>query len=180
MGQEESPKVDPEVYREGLLGRPISQEANSVTMQVTKKWTSVFDGPVTWFRERIVEPNRKPQPYYHQKYRRVPTIDECYTDDVACMFEADQQFKRDRKVDSAIVTILRHRLSECVFYHGFDQSHKCKTLEDEYNDTVENWFIQYGDLSMYTSCVDAYMKQKHRMVWERRQAALKEKEAQSA
>src|SRR5688500_6980500 len=34
--------------------------------------------------ERIVEPNRKDYNWYHQQFRRVPTIDECYIDDKVC------------------------------------------------------------------------------------------------
>jgi NADH dehydrogenase (ubiquinone) 1 beta subcomplex subunit 10 len=43
-----------------------------------------------------VEPNQKKYPWYHQQFRRVPTIDQCYADDVVCDFEATAQFKRDR------------------------------------------------------------------------------------
>lgn len=46
--------------------------------------------------ESVVEPNRPDYVYYHQQFRRVPTIDECYTDDPVCMFEAQQQFNRDK------------------------------------------------------------------------------------
>jgi len=55
-----------------------------------------IDKPVTWFRETVVVPNRSDHVYYHQKFRRVPTIDECYTDDAVCRFEAQQQFNRDK------------------------------------------------------------------------------------
>ena len=61
-----------------------------------------------------MEPNRKEYNWYHQQFRRVPTIDECYTDDVVCIYEADQQFKRDRLVDSQILNILRLRMDDCV------------------------------------------------------------------
>ena len=46
--------------------------------------------------ETVVEPNRADHVYYHQKFRRVPTFDECYTDDMVCRFEAQQQFNRDK------------------------------------------------------------------------------------
>jgi len=46
--------------------------------------------------EKLVVPNQKKYPWYHQKYRRVPTIDECYSDDVTCYFEANCQFQRDK------------------------------------------------------------------------------------
>lgn len=46
--------------------------------------------------EKVVQPNQQSYPWYHQKFRRVPTIDECYTDDVVCQFEANFQYKRDK------------------------------------------------------------------------------------
>lgn len=46
--------------------------------------------------ESVVTPNRPDHVYYHQKFRRVPTIDQCYTDDPVCRFEAQQQFNRDK------------------------------------------------------------------------------------
>lgn len=48
------------------------------------------------FAEKIVVPNQKDYAWYHQRFRRVPTIDECYTDDPVCQHEAQQQFKRDK------------------------------------------------------------------------------------
>lgn len=51
---------------------------------------------IYFIAEKIVEPNRQHYPWYHQKYRRVPTIDECYSDDYVCAFESDQQYYRDR------------------------------------------------------------------------------------
>lgn len=44
----------------------------------------------------MVAKNRPQYPWYHQQYRRVPTIDECYTDDVVCFIEANEQYKRDK------------------------------------------------------------------------------------
>ena len=48
--------------------------------------------------ENIVEPmqGKNKQYYYHRRYRRVPTIDECYTNDQTCRFEANEQMIRDK------------------------------------------------------------------------------------
>lgn len=48
------------------------------------------------FIEKVVEPNQQQYPWYHRRFRRVPTIDQCYTDDPVCYFEADMQYRRDR------------------------------------------------------------------------------------
>ncbi|XP_059478012.1 NADH dehydrogenase [ubiquinone] 1 beta subcomplex subunit 10 [Neocloeon triangulifer] len=129
---------------------------------------SVVDGPVTWFRERVVTPNRESYPWYHQKFRRVPTIDECYTDDRICFYEANEQFKRDKDVENEILTILRVRLEDCTVFNGPDAGVKCKDIFENYKKAETNWFCKYGDLGRHGTVKDAYMKQKHRMVWERR------------
>jgi len=175
----EPPRPNKDIYEENNFGRKQDQITPNPASRVFFWLGQFLDRPATWFRETIVLPNRKNPPYYHQEFRRVPTIDECYTDDIACQFEANEQYKRDRKVETMIVEILRNRFTECVFYHGHDEAKKCQPLLDEYNEYTTNWFIKYGDLSMYNSCVEAYMKQKHRMIWERRQAERAEREANS-
>ena len=49
-----------------------------------------------YLTENIVEPNRKEYYWYHEKRRRVPTIDECYANDTLCRFEADFQWAIDK------------------------------------------------------------------------------------
>lgn len=92
--------------------------------------------------EKVVEPNRKQYPWYHEKFRRVPTIDQCYTDDQVCMFEAQAQFKRDKAVDNEIVTIMRQRFEDCMLYEAPDHAKKCRPLLDAYNKAAENWFTK--------------------------------------
>ena len=130
-----------------------------------EKWgsriLSIWDAPVTWVRgeslwpptrlliltdflERIVLPMRPATPpkYYHQKFPRVPTVEECYTDDVACIYEAHEQYKRDRKVDSRIIDILRMRWVECMRYHGHDQADRCEKMKQDFLENETNWFIK--------------------------------------
>lgn len=70
----------------------------------------------------------------------MPTIDQCHTDDPCCIFEADQQFKRDKKIDNEILGILRHRFEDCVLYEGPDHKEKCKDILETYKLAEENWF----------------------------------------
>jgi NADH dehydrogenase (ubiquinone) 1 beta subcomplex subunit 10 len=118
--------------------------------------------------EKVVEPNRQQYPWYHQQFRRVPTIDECYTDDMVCIYEADQQFKRDKLVENEILSILRARFEDCVLYEAPDHLTKCASFKETYEKAAENWFIKYGDLGATGKAKACYMKQKHRLLWERR------------
>jgi len=68
------------------------------------------------------------------------------------------------------VVILRRKKNECKSWEGPDAEYKCKKLVDAYEDAAANWFIKYGDLraAQNYTCLDAFMKQKHRLIWERR------------
>ena len=142
----------------------------SASEKLVEKFLNLWDKPVRFWREKVVLPNRQHKlKYYHQKFNRVPTIDECYEDDVVCLFEAHEQFKRDRSVDTMIVNILRNRWYECLRYNSHDLAEKCEPMREEYEENQTNWFIKYGDLLYNKDCRQAYYKQLHRMVWERRQ-----------
>jgi len=139
---------------------------NSVDKVINFLYNAV-DKPATWFRETIVVPNRPTYNYYHRKFRRVPTIDECYTDDELCIYEADEQYQRDRMVDSDILLILRQRRDDCYLYENPD-FYKCDKLKEAYNENLHNYFIKYGEMHVKADVRHAFMKQKHRMIWERR------------
>ncbi|KAK7493319.1 hypothetical protein BaRGS_00015445 [Batillaria attramentaria] len=131
----------------------------------------ILDGPVTYVREKIVEPiqNKGERPkYYHRQYPRVKTVDQCETDDAPCVYEANEQFRRDKQVDSNILKILRQRKVECYHWEGPDAQYKCKKISDDYEEAATNWFIKYGDIGVNGNVIDAYMKQKHRLIWQRR------------
>ncbi|KAL5018571.1 hypothetical protein ScPMuIL_004293 [Solemya velum] len=84
-----------------------------------------------------------------------------------CRYEAAEQYKRDKLVDNQIVKILRQRKLECYAYEGADAERKCHKVVEDYEGAATNWFIKYGDLGANTDVVDALMKQKHRLIWER-------------
>jgi len=149
--------------------------------------------PAIWFRRSVVEPNRpsEPEAWYHRRYRRVPTIDNCYEDDTVCRQEANEQFLRDRKVEGYIVNLLRSRFEDCVFYEkgtgtaGWGDTrldppvdveegslHPCKAILDTYRKSHTNFFVKYGELGTTPRVEHAYMKQKHRLMWERRHGPI--------
>ncbi|KAK0161705.1 hypothetical protein PV327_008124 [Microctonus hyperodae] len=136
-------------------------------LRFLKSVGNFFEAPADFAREKIVVPNQQKYPWYHQKYRRVPTIDECYTDDMVCHFEANMQYQRDRNVDTEIISILRNRYEDCCLWN-FDDRHLCEHLFETYEVAAADWMAKHGDLGPYPNVIDALMKQKHRMVWERR------------
>ena len=89
-------------------------------------------------------------------------------------------------VENDIVGILRARFEDCMLYEAPDHLPKCKPLRDIYDKAAENWFIKCkfpstsrnipnscklfldGDLGATGKAKECYMKQKHRLVWERR------------
>ncbi|CAL4091919.1 unnamed protein product, partial [Meganyctiphanes norvegica] len=77
-----------------------------------------------------------------------------------------------KNVDNEILNILRQRQEDCVMWHGHDYKTKCADIIEDYNTGATNWFAKYGDLGVYGNVKDAYMKQKHRMIWERRHGAI--------
>ncbi|KAF7637001.1 hypothetical protein Mgra_00003580 [Meloidogyne graminicola] len=126
--------------------------------------------PATFFREKIVEPlNDRFQPvYYHRKLDRVPDIDQCGVHDRVCIFEANEQYRFDKLVDSNIVMLLHFRAQECKDFFGPTKLHMCAKYFDDYEEADLNFFIKYGEIGSSSDVVDAYMKQKHRLIWERR------------
>jgi len=142
-----------------------------VFSRFVKKLGSIVETPVRVFRHQFVEPieGRNKVYFYHRRYRRVPTIDECSVDDALCRYEADEQMRRDKKVEDSMLTVLRQRKLECEHYHQRPDADKyCQKLRDDYETAVTNWFIKYGDIGPKIDSKSAFMKQKHRLLWERR------------
>ncbi|KAL3115975.1 hypothetical protein niasHT_007275 [Heterodera trifolii] len=126
-----------------------------------------LDWPVTWFRENIVERlhDKHKMPYYHRKISRVPEIDECGVNDRICLFEAEEQFRLDKLVD--------HYIRD-VSFKRYDHLYKCAKHVDDYENAELNFFIKYGELGSEQTVAACYMKQKHRLIWERRHPEIME------
>ncbi|OQV24335.1 putative NADH dehydrogenase [ubiquinone] 1 beta subcomplex subunit 10 [Hypsibius exemplaris] len=172
-GQFADPKVHSvkDYTRWGIPFPSVESPAYNGMERVRQCLYKLVDAPVRFVRERIVLPmqaKNKPHVYYHRKFARVPNIDECEEGDLGCYYEANEQYKRDKEVDGEIVNILRKRKDECVQYEREDWAKNCAEAMEEYEHNYTNFFIRYGELGHFTSVVDAYMKQKHRLIWERR------------
>ncbi|VDO43294.1 unnamed protein product [Brugia timori] len=185
---EEKDKLSPRIYR-----RMEDKKAWNAYWQLRKLESQgsyyirllyyahkAVDVPVTWFREKIIEPmnDRYRSPYYHRKLNRVPGIDDCAVDDLSCFYEANTQFRLDKLVDQNILDILRLRLSRCMDYNA-PNFVPCAKLIDDVEENELNFFIKYGEIGQEGDVRDAYMKQKHRMIWERRHPEIMKARAEA-
>uniref|UniRef100_A0AC35U416 NADH dehydrogenase [ubiquinone] 1 beta subcomplex subunit 10 n=1 Tax=Rhabditophanes sp. KR3021 TaxID=114890 RepID=A0AC35U416_9BILA len=127
------------------------------------------DFPATFFREKVVEPlhDKYKKPYYHRNLGRVPYIDECGVNDMACFFEANEQFRLDKLVDGYILNILKGRVDRCISFNE-QNLNPCGPVIEDMEEAELNFFIKYGELGSEADVRDVYMKQKHRLIWERR------------
>jgi len=149
----------------------MSEDGKGTYQRLIEKGFGIIDGPVTFFKESVIDPIRAKNKtyYYHRQFRRVPTIDECIVGDEVCIYEANEQYKRDRLVDGEVIKILRRRRIECEHFHGYEQkTKKCAKEIEDYEEAAGNWFCKYGDMGGIPNVREAYMKQKHRLLWERR------------
>jgi len=161
-----------ELMKKGVLTHQYPPDfAGKYKLQnLTLALFKLIDGPVTYWKENVVQPiqTRRGNKFYHRKYNRVPTIDQCAVDDNVCIYEADVQLDRDRRVDYQITMILDQRLTECMAWEGYDKDHACKHIRDKWQQAMDNFYIKYGDIRLGQGSKDVYMKQKHRLIWERR------------
>lgn len=158
----------------GHVPEPTRESLNepTKTKDFSETWFyKAFDGPTEWFKTNVTDRFRRKYPYYHQRFPRVPTIDQCYIDDYLCYHEANEQYKRDRLVDLEIVSILRRRREQCFQWYGKQRDlveKHCGQVMKDYDESSTNYFIKYGDMGSVYNVKNAFMKQKHRMLWEQK------------
>lgn len=187
MSQEEdkplttSEPVGPDYPLEPDMRKPVSP-----MLYLGRGLADLVRKPAQWIHDNVVERNRGPKYYwYHRKFDRVVPIDECYLDDFGCVMEAEIEFRRLFKVDRAVLELLKWRRDYCLMWFSSDTgyfrpSEKCTEISNIYDREEDNFFIKYGEMNYKSTVVDAYYKQKHRMILERRKAQLEaEREAQA-
>lgn len=110
---------------------------------------------------------KKPRRYYHQKFRRVPNIWECDTQDTMCIYEAESQFRRDLKVDHEIVRIIDHRLTHCLTTEMQNNKFRCKDIEELSHKVKYAFHVKYGDIGKTINARSTLNKQKNRFIEDR-------------
>ncbi|NWT06619.1 NDUBA dehydrogenase, partial [Mionectes macconnelli] len=171
---------DWEAYKVPPTRTPVVESKASVPNPVDFVQTVfnyVIDAPVTFVREWIERQQAKNKTYYyHQKFRRVPDVSECLEGDYLCFFEAEAQWRRDRMVDQEIVEIVRERLGACKQREGPNQFQNCAKEVELLKQVTKAYQDRYGDLGFHGNARTCLMKQKHRMMEERKAAQAKASE----
>ncbi|NXH09583.1 NDUBA dehydrogenase, partial [Bucco capensis] len=166
---------DLDAYKVPPKRTPVSERLTSVPNPVDiiqTVFSYVVEAPVTFFREWIERQQSKNKfYYYHQKFRRVPDLSECLEGDYLCFFEAEAQWRRDRMVDQQIVEIVRERLSACKQREGPNQFQNCAKDMELLAQVTKAYQDKYGDLGVHGNARTCLMKQKHRMMEERKAQA---------
>lgn len=103
-------------------------------------------------------------------FQRVPDLSQCLEDDLFCQYEAEMQWKRDLKVDSEILKIMRERYTACIKREGYSSAQNCAELKEEYAQASRGYKARYEYLGANGNARKCLMKQKERMIEERKAA----------
>uniref|UniRef100_UPI00253FFAED NADH dehydrogenase [ubiquinone] 1 beta subcomplex subunit 10 n=1 Tax=Euleptes europaea TaxID=460621 RepID=UPI00253FFAED len=166
------------VYREPPRRTPAPNPQSAVPNPldlVQKIFEYTVDAPVTAWRNFIERQHAKHKSYYyHRKFRRIPDLTTCLEDDYVCFFEAEMQWERDMKVDQEIVKIVQERLSVCTQREGESHFQNCAGEYEKFKEVAKAYQTKYGDLGAYGNARTCLMKQKQRMIAERKAKAAAE------
>ncbi|XP_060642508.2 NADH dehydrogenase [ubiquinone] 1 beta subcomplex subunit 10 [Anolis sagrei] len=172
---------DKDVYREPPSRTPAPNPQTTAPNPLDFIETVFYyavDRPVSLWREWIERQHAKNRIYYyHQKFPRIPDLTQCLEDDYVCFYEAEMQWKRDFLVDQEIVKIIQERLGACKQREGTSHLENCATELQQFKEVAQAYRDRYGELGAHGNARTCLMKQKHRMIAERKAAAAAAPEA---
>ncbi|XP_072273604.1 NADH dehydrogenase [ubiquinone] 1 beta subcomplex subunit 10 [Pyxicephalus adspersus] len=171
-------EVDRDVYPEPPRQTPVHQYLSSLPdplIVINGVFNFVIDKPVTIFHDWMIRQREKNKIYYyHRIFQRVPDLSQCLEDDILCRFEAEMQWRRDVQVDREIVKIMRERYMACITREGANAQQNCLGIKEEYAQACRGYKSRYDDLGANGNARRCLMKQKARMIEERKAAAAAE------
>jgi len=145
-------------------------------MQVTMKpWGpyAIKDRILGWWRWAMRD-NMNGEKWYHESRRRVPGLWECATNDRACLYEAEMQFKKDREVDRMVLQVLEDRLRACWSSLGINwnerdyPTEKCDELAMFKRQADMNYATKYRNINCWgVQTTKTLQKQKNRFIEQR-------------
>ncbi|CAD7079185.1 unnamed protein product [Hermetia illucens] len=125
-------------------------EGRSPLERFSRAVFSMVDGPVTWFREttRRTQPNE-----VSMVPPEIPPVFQLSTNAIQTMLCANS-----KPTSNSTASCTKPQIT----------LQNAPPLKEIYEKAATNWFIKYGDLGGYGDAKTCYMKQKHRLIWERR------------
>lgn len=174
--QHDQPIPGPKQVGPVYLWEPLKDLPMTYLGWIGNRWIETVRAPVHWLREKVLEYKGPKYYWYHKKFNRVLPIDECYHDDRACFYEANLEYRRNYLVDRQTLNILLSRYQNCTYWNiqnkgyrgGMVVEEECEPYRQKYLEEEINFYIKYGELKAFSSVIDAFTKQKYRMIMERR------------
>ncbi|XP_066432741.1 NADH dehydrogenase [ubiquinone] 1 beta subcomplex subunit 10 [Eleutherodactylus coqui] len=170
--------VDKDVYPERPTQTPLQNQEVSRLDPVPLLgylYSQVVDRPVTALHDLMDHVRgTKRLHYYHREFSRVPDLTACLEEDHVCQYEANQQWKRDYMVDQEIMKILRDNVASCNRREGANAEENCAPVVAQYAEACKAYKSRYAELGYYSGARRCLMKQKARMMDERKKAAQEE------
>ncbi|XP_077130545.1 NADH dehydrogenase [ubiquinone] 1 beta subcomplex subunit 10 [Ranitomeya variabilis] len=167
--------VDRDVYPEPPRQTPAPNRLSTLpdpVPLVVSLFNFAIDKPVTAFHDWMERQRAKRRlHYYHREFRRIPDITHCLEEDYVCHYEADMQWQRDFLVDQEIVKIIRSRVQACRTREGDSADQNCAPLLKQYAEVCKAYKSRYEDLGYFSGARKCLMKQRQRMMEERKAAA---------